>query len=127
MAYQAITSRVGQGVYRRELLSKFQNKCAVTGAEFKGVLIASHIVPWRISNNDERRDVNNWILLSSTYDALFDKHLISFNDFGHIMISSKIKNLVDVLGIDRNAHIAVDDDMKTYLSRHKQKFRETSN
>ena len=122
-----ITSRVGQGIYRRELLNKFQNKCAVTGAELKEVLIASHIVPWRDSNDDERRDVNNGILLSPTYDALFDKHLISFNDLGHIMISSKIKNFVDLLGIDLNAQITVDDEMKTYLRRHQQKFREASN
>ena len=121
-----ITSRVGQGVYRRELLNKFQNKCAVTGVELKEVLIASHIVPWRDSNDKERRDVNNGILLSPTYDALFDKHLISFDDFGRIIISSKIKNLANVLGIDLNAQIKVDDEMKNYLSRHRQKFRETS-
>ena len=90
-------------------------------------MIASHIVPWRDSNDDERRDVNNGILLSPTYDALFDKHLISFNDLGHIMISSKIKNFVDLLGIDLNAQITVDNEMKTYLRRHQQKFREASN
>ena len=119
-----VTSRVGQGSYRRELLNKFQNKCAVTGAELKEILIASHIVPWKDSSDEERRDVNNGILLSPTYDALFDKHLISFDDLGSIIISSKIKNLVNVLGIDPNAKVKVDDEMKNYLSRHREQFRE---
>ena len=119
-----VTSRVGQGIYRRELLNKFQNKCAVTGAELKEILIASHIVPWKDSSDKERRDVNNGILLSPTYDALFDKHLISFDDSGSIIISSKIKNLVNVLGIDLHAKIKVDDEMKNYLSRHREQFRE---
>ena len=56
-------------------------------------MIASHIVPWKDSSDQERRDVNNGILLSPTYDALFDKHLISFDDTGSIIISSKIKKL----------------------------------
>ena len=119
-----VTSRVGQGLYRRDLLNKFQNKCAVTGAELKEILIASHIVPWKDSSDEERRDVNNGILLSPTYDALFDKHLISFDDSGSIIISSKIKNLVNVLGIDPNAKIKVDDEMKNYLTKHREQFRE---
>ena len=121
-----VTSRVGQGIYRRELLNKFQNKCAITGADLKEILIASHIVPWKESSDEERRDVNNGILLSPTYDALFDKHLISFDDSGSIIISSKIKNLVSVLGIDLNAKIKVDDEMKNYLRRHRERFREIS-
>ena len=87
-------------------------------------MIASHIVPWKDSSDEERRDVNNGILLSPTYDALFDKHLISFDDSGSIIISSKIKNLVNLLGIDPNAKVKVDDDMKNYLTRHREQFRE---
>ncbi len=119
-----VTSRVGQGLYRRDLLNKFQNKCAVTGSDFKEILIASHIVPWKDSSDEERRDVNNGILLSPTYDALFDKHLISFDDSGSIIISSKIKNLVNVLEIDPNAKVKVDDEMKNYLTKHREQFRE---
>ena len=119
-----VNTRVGQGLYRRDLLNKFQNKCAVTGAELKEILIASHIVPWKDSSDEERRDVNNGILLSPTYDALFDKHLISFDDLGSIIISSKIKNLVNVLGIDPNAKVKVDDEMKNYLTKHRVQVRE---
>ena len=68
--------------------------------------------------------MKNGILLSPTYSALFDKHLISFDDSGSIIISSKTKDLVNVLAIDPNANVKVDDEMKNYLNRHREQFRE---
>ena len=37
-------------------------------------------------------DEENGILLSPHYDALFDKHLISFEDTGDILLSDKLSN-----------------------------------
>ncbi len=48
-------------------------------------------MPWRDSSDIERMDVNNGILLSPTYDALFEKHLISFGDDGEILLSNQLK------------------------------------
>ena len=77
-----VISRVGQGYYRQELIKKFNCRCTVTSIDSEEILIASRIVPWRLSTDEERLDVENGILLSPLYDALFDKHLISFNDDG---------------------------------------------
>ena len=77
-----VTSRVGQGPYRKDLLKKFDCKCAVTGCAEVEILIASHIVPWRDSTDEERLDPDNGILLSPIYDALFDKYLIIFQVTG---------------------------------------------
>ena len=41
-----VTSRVGQGYYRQNILEKFEFKCAVTNIVMPEILIASHIVPW---------------------------------------------------------------------------------
>ena len=117
-----VTSRVGQGYYRNQLLEKFDNKCAVTKISIVSILIASHIVPWSESRDEERLDVNNGILLSPLYDALFDKHLISFEDNGSI-IFSEIINKMDDLNIDTEANIAVNEEMKTFLSRHRNKLK----
>ena len=119
-----VTSRVGQGWYRRELLHKFGHKCAVTESSLEEILIASHIVPWRDSSDDEKLDPNNGILLSPNYDALFDKHLISFEDSGEIIISPMIKpNQLSLLGISKEAKISVTELMKPYLARHREKLR----
>ena len=119
-----VTSRVGQGEYRQALLDKFEGKCAVTQLGIEEVLIASHIVPWRDSNDFERLDPDNGILLSPNYDALFDKHLISFEDSGEIIVSPMIKpNQLSLLGISTEAKISVTELMKPYLARHRAKLR----
>ena len=119
-----VTSRVGQGWYRRELLHKFGHKCAVTESSLEEILIASHIVPQRDSSDDEKLDPNNGILLTPNYDALFDKHFISFDDSGNIIISSTIDpSQLGSLGISTEANVPVTDLMRPYLARHRQKLR----
>jgi 5-methylcytosine-specific restriction protein A len=86
-----VTSRVGQGAYRKRIIHRWEYKCAVTNFNKLDILIASHIVPWAQSNDMERLDVHNGILLSPTYDALFDKHLITFDNNGKIILSDKIE------------------------------------
>ena len=79
-----VTSRVGQGAYRKRIIHRWKYKCAVTNFNKLDILIASHIVPWSKSTDQERLDVNNGLLLSPTYDALFDKYLITFDNKGRI-------------------------------------------
>ncbi|MDB4759157.1 HNH endonuclease [Akkermansiaceae bacterium] len=119
-----VTSRVGQGYYRQELLEKFDSQCAVTGANIPEILIASHIVPWRESTDEEKLDPENGMLLSPIYDALFDKYLISFGSDGRIHLSNLLSaELVESLGIDANAQIEVTERMESYLERHRAKIR----
>ena len=118
-----VTSRVGQGFYRQELIKKFDNKCAVTGINVEEILIASHIIPWRHSNDEERLDVDNGILLSPLYDSLFDKNLISFKDNGEIIISEKVQDKELISLINFNAKIKISEGMKKYLNKHRSKLR----
>lgn len=86
-----VTSRVGQGAYRKRIVHRWEYKCAVTSFDKLNLLIASHIVPWADASDNERLDVHNGILLSPTYDALFDRHLISFENTGKIILSDTIE------------------------------------
>jgi len=121
-----VTSRIGQGYYRQQILEKWNNKCSVTGCETTEILISSHIVPWKDCNDQERLDVGNGILLSPNLDSLFDKHFISFQDTGEIMISDSLSDDdLDSLGVDSKMKLeSVTDDMKSYLSRHREVFNE---
>jgi len=118
-----VTSRVGQGYYRKELIRRFNGKCAVTQSDVEEILIASHIVPWSKSTDDERLDVDNGVLLSPLYDALFDKHLISFTDEGEMLVSNNIEAQMSCLHIDKALKINVSDGMKKYLKRHRDELR----
>ena len=88
-------------------------------------MVASHIVPWSESTEEERLDVNNGILLSPLYDALFDKHLISFADNGSIIISNKISHEMENLNIDTEGKITVEEEMKPFLSKHRNRLKGT--
>ncbi|WP_339880611.1 HNH endonuclease [uncultured Algoriphagus sp.] len=85
-----VTSRVGQGAYRKGIIHRWNYQCAVTQFSDPKILIASHIVPWKDASDEQRLDVDNGILLSPTYDALFDRHLISFENSGKILLSDQI-------------------------------------
>ena len=87
-----VKARVGQGIFREELMGKYNGKCIITGISIPQLLIASHVKPWAVSNNKERLSRDNGLLLSATYDKLFDNGLISFKPNGEILISSVVKD-----------------------------------
>lgn len=97
-----LKARVGQGSFREKLINKYK-KCIITGIENKTLLFASHIKPWRISNNQERLSSENGLLLSPLYDKLFDKGFITFNKEGYMILSDKLGK--DKYRIDFDEHI----------------------
>lgn len=118
-----VTSRVGQGVYRQKIIDRWGGRCPITNCSVLSILISSHIVPWSKSNDEERLDVENGILLSPLYDSLFDRHLISFDDNGGIIISDKItSNQLENLGVITDCKIPVSEGMKKYLKRHREEL-----
>lgn len=119
-----VTSRVGQGAYRKRIIHRWEYQCAVTGFNKLEVLIASHILPWSKATNDQRLDVHNGILLSPTYDALFDKHLISFDSKGKIILSETIEKTafekVGIKGFEQIKNLSQFNEV--YLSQHREKL-----
>ena len=85
-----VKSRIGQGLFRKELIKKYNSSCVITGINEKKLLVASHVKPWAVCTNAERLSVENGLLLSPTFDKLFDCGLISFADSGRILISSQL-------------------------------------
>ena len=85
-----VQSRVGQGQFRKQLIDKYHGSCVITGINHPKLLVASHIKPWAASDNQERLQVDNGLLLSATYDRLFDSGLITFDKNGRIFLSSFI-------------------------------------
>jgi hypothetical protein len=92
-----LSRRVGQERFRRMVLARWGEKCAITGARL--FLTAGHIKPWSVSNDHERLDPNNGLALSPVYDRAFDAGLISFAEDGRIMVSSRLNTDAAALGI----------------------------
>lgn len=118
---EIIKARRGQGLYRDKLMQKYNKCCIVTGANISQVLVASHIKPWVICDNIERVDVNNGLLLSATFDRLFDSGLITFDKNGKMYVSSMVgKDNFDKLHINDkiNYDIKYVQGMQKYLDYH---------
>lgn len=115
-----VTSRIGQGVFRKRLIEKWKG-CAVTGLTNVALLRASHIKPWRNSTNAERLDPSNGLLLTPTLDHLFDRGFITFSDDGSLLISSHLTNTEqEALGVSKSMKLLnFSQDVETYMSYHR--------
>jgi hypothetical protein len=89
-----IMSRRGQGVFRNRV-KLIEQSCRVTGVSSEKLLTASHIKPWKVSDNQERLEGNNGLFLSPHVDKLFDSGLITFTAKGDMWVSPQLE--ADVL------------------------------
>lgn len=117
-------ARVGQGYFRDLLINKYSCKCALCNISTKTMLTASHIKEWADSTDAEKLDENNGLLLCAHHDALFDKHLITFDNAGNVQVSPTLTPQEQTdLGIDTIPNITVTAEMLPYLAVHQSKLR----
>jgi HNH endonuclease len=111
-----ISTRLGQGVFRQKLLN-YWGGCAITGYKNTRLLIASHIKPWKVADNNERIDVNNGILLLPNLDKVFDIGYITFEFDGKIRISGELDQ-ASMIGINQHMSIQLTDKHMPYIKYH---------
>ena len=119
-----ILARVGQESYRKKLLEE-SCICPFTFIDDEHLLIASHIKPWKKSNNSEKKDPKNGFVFSPTYDKLFDRGYISFNEDKSLIISPWLSEYNrEKLGIEEGMIIeslpTIDERRARYLEYHRQ-------
>ncbi|MBP3214075.1 MAG: HNH endonuclease [Bacteroidaceae bacterium] len=116
-----IRARVGQGIFRQKLIDYWRG-CSVTQCRMYPILLASHIQPWRKSNNDQRLDVFNGFLLTPNLDKLFDKGYISFDEKGKVICSDLFPcSDRKILGVDSSLRLVhVEERHLPYLQYHRE-------
>lgn len=115
--------RIGQSEYRDYLIEKFGGKCLMCSVRTKDVLIASHIKEFSQCMGEEQYDINNGLLLCANHDKLFDRHLISFDIHGHILISDSLTNDdINNLNIDKGFCIDTSLYDQKYMNHHRNKY-----
>lgn len=123
--YNALQSkRIGQDTFRKRVIDLLGPRCCATGLDRTELLRASHIYPWAISDNYQRLDGHNGLLLSAAFDAAFDKHLITLDDNGAwINVAQLSPAQLLQAGLDRMSECRVeglDSKHKKYLELHRQ-------
>lgn len=85
-----VKQRQNQDIFRRMVLMNYGGVCCVTGLPVKEALRASHIVGWA-EDEKARMLPTNGLCLAATYDAVFDRHLISFDEDCRMVLAPSLK------------------------------------
>ena len=112
-----VNARVGQGKYRTNLINYWEG-CALTGYADVRFLVASHIKPWRESDNNERLDTYNGLLLLPNIDKAFDLGFITFAMAGNIIVSEHLEE-ADRLGINHDMCLKIMSEHQEYMQFHR--------
>ncbi|EGT3616374.1 HNH endonuclease [Clostridium perfringens] len=119
---RVVKARKNQNKFREALFKK-ESKCKICGLAYKELLIASHIKPWSISTPEEKLNPFNGFLLCPNHDSLFDKHFITFDDNGKIIISKRLSESdKKLLSIDEYISICIEEENKKFLKEHRKIF-----
>lgn len=71
-----VTIRRGQNIFRKMVLSSYKMRCCITGFSHPNLLVASHIRPWSI-DQENRLNPKNGLCLNSFHDKAFDTGLLA--------------------------------------------------
>lgn len=98
--------RVNQTLFRRMVLTNFNNRCCITGLDVPELLVASHILPWSRDQHN-RLNPRNGLALNALHDKAFDCGLLTITPDLKIKISQRFYKAKDELSI-RDNFIAYD-------------------
>lgn len=112
--------RLKQGKYRQDLLENMPY-CPFTHVADDRILVACHIKPFSVCNNDEERyDCKNGITMTPTYHTLFDLGFISFEDDGKLLVSPFLSNITKQrLNLKDGQNIRLQTGSAKYLEYHR--------
>ncbi|MCE9663204.1 HNH endonuclease [Halomonas sp. M5N1S17] len=81
--------RVGQLLFRKAVMIRYDTRCVITGLRHEDLLIASHIVPWQ-ARPESRLDPANGLCLNALHDRAFDKGLLAIDGNDRIQVSQEL-------------------------------------
>lgn len=118
-----IRARIGQGEYRSKLLEDCPY-CPFTMVNDERLLIASHIKPWSKSDTNEKIDPKNGFMLTPTYDKLFDRGFITFDNERKLIVSPWLspmnQNRLNIYTGKVISKLPLDEKRKEYLKYHRE-------
>jgi len=121
--------RVGQRFFRKVILTSYGHKCCVCGIPIPGLLIASHIVPWRDAEN-LRVNPHNGLCLCTLHDRGFDRGFFTLGEKYQVMLGSVLQAHIaefavhNGFGVYEGREITLPDKFipdQEYLAVHRNK------
>ena len=109
---QMVHVRVGQNYFRNAVLSAYESRCCMTGISVPEFLIASHIKPWKSSDDKkEKANPRNGLCLNALHDKAFDLGFITVDkDTLRIIVAETLKNYVKLDETTKNWIVACEGE-----------------
>ncbi len=119
---RTVKQRVDQALFREALLDEFEGSCPLTKITERPLLRASHTIAWSTAGSEAHRlNPKNGILLSSLWDAAFDKGLVSFTDTGRVLWSEEVSATTKkIMKGSTCGDLRVDKNRAAYLAEHRK-------
>ena len=116
---QTVQVRVGQNYFRNAVLSAYENRCCMTGISIPEFLIASHIKPWKTSDDKkEKANPRNGLCLNALHDKAFDLGFITVDkNTLRIIVAEALKNYSKLDETTKNWIVACEG--KEIISPHR--------
>lgn len=95
-----VKQRVNQHFFREAVLASYSNSCCITGINNSELLIASHIKPWKHSDENEKTNPQNGLCLNALHDKAFDRGFLTITPDMTIHISKSLSDVVEGRTID---------------------------
>jgi len=86
---QIVKVRVNQSFFRSSVLAAYNNTCCISGIRYPQLLIAGHIRPWGL-DEENRLNPRNGIAINALHDKAFDAGLITITPDYLIRVSSEL-------------------------------------
>lgn len=122
-----VRQRVGQDVFRESLMDYWGGACAVLGLTESALLRASHAKPWaECASDEERLNVFNGFLLAAHLDAVFDRHLMTFDQAGVAVFAQSITHETRAcLGLAGAVRLRwISPEHEPFLRVHRSRFEQ---
>ena len=125
-----VRQRVGQRFFRNAVLGVYEGRCCMSGLSNPRLLVASHIVPWALDEQN-RLNPRNGLCLSAIHDRAFDQHLLSLSADMEVLVSQDLKKQRD-LPLVESAFLSIEGKRielpkrfqpdVTFLAAHRERF-----
>ena len=80
--------RIGHDFFRDAVHSAYDSHCCITGLSIPTLLVASHIIPWRLDVAN-RANPRNGLLLNALHDRAFDRGILTVAEDMTVQVSPK--------------------------------------
>ncbi|GHT80139.1 hypothetical protein FACS1894130_10820 [Spirochaetia bacterium] len=84
---------LGQTYFREAILKIYFHQCCICSIAIPELLQAAHIKPYKQSNDEEKFNINNGILLCANHHQLFDKQILTITENYKIKIVNVDNNI----------------------------------